>query len=109
MNEKRAHRTKGVLAALVAAAVCVPAAQARVDEDVAGKQPTAQVDARHMALLRDRPARTAGRGAPRAPVPTPDTRSDLEWGDAGIGAATVLGLGLLVGGGVLAGRRLARA
>jgi hypothetical protein len=109
MNEKRAHRIKGVLATLVAAAVCVPAAQARVDEDVAGNQPTPQVDARHAALLRDRPARPAGRVAPRAPVSTPDTGSDLEWGDAGIGAATALGLCLLVGGGVLAGRRLARA
>jgi hypothetical protein len=109
MNGKRARKVKGVTAALVAAAVCVPAAQARVEENPAGNQPTPQVDAGHAALLRDRPARPVDGVAPRAPVLTPETESDVEWGDVGIGAATALGLTLLVGGGVLAGRRLACA
>ena len=103
MKGKRARRVKGVTAALVAAAVCVPAAQARVDE--APGQSAPRMDDGHAALLRDRPAPT-GRVVSVVPVSTPDTGSDMEWGDAGIGAASMLGLTLLVGGGVLAGRRL---
>jgi hypothetical protein len=83
------------------------------------REPRVQVDARHAALLNKKPAvgvsgedrivQTQGNPGPAKPSPAqvaaPSDSAGIDWGDAGIGASAGLGLALLAGGAALVTRR----
>ena len=111
----------GLTAVLAAALVAVPVAQARLDPGEA--RPVVRTDVRHATLAQ----RTGARVVIVKPIPESKiaqmhrhlgqlnlpaakpaasvSSSSFDWGDAGIGAASALGLLLLAGTGVLVTRR----
>jgi hypothetical protein len=108
MQHRRNRKLATLAAALTAAALAAPISQAALDVDarhqaLLDKAPQAQVDARHQALLRHH---EVGPSIYVTTAPKPTVASDgMDWGNAGIGAATTVGVILLGVGGVLAGRR----
>ena len=107
MQHARNRKLKTLAAAFAVAALAAPVTQAAVDVDarhqaLLDKAPQAQVDARHQALLE-----RGGQG-PTVYVttaPAASTSGGMDWGDAGIGAATAVGVILLGAGGAFVVRR----
>ena len=107
MQHARNRKLKALAAALAVAALAAPGTQAalRVDarhQALLDKAPQAQVDARHQALF-DR-----GEQGPSVYVtkaPQQSASGGMDWGDAGIGAGTAVGVILLGAGGALVVRR----
>jgi hypothetical protein len=109
-------------AAVAAALLAVPVAQARLDPGAEAGTPVIRTDARHAALAQRTGARVVivkpsaesniaqmHRHLAQLNLPTGTTAtassSSFDWSDAGIGAGVALGLALIAGGGVLVTRR----
>jgi hypothetical protein len=126
MQDRRTSKLVGVVtAALAAALLAVPVAQARIAEGTSqstlvDKGQVVRTDARHAALLNRadvvgvivQPSKIARTQLPLAGVDLPAGASasgtvsaGFDWTDAGIGAGAVFGLVLLAGGGALVTRR----
>jgi hypothetical protein len=126
MEDRRTRKLiKTLGAALAAALLAVPVAQARLDpgQGVARSKPVIRTDARHAGLAQRTGARVvivkshpegqiaqlhrhpAQVNLPAGQTGDTESSSAIDWSDAGIGAASALGLVLLTGGGVLITRR----
>jgi hypothetical protein len=107
MQHPRNRKLKALATGLVAAAFAAPVTHAAVDRDarhqaLLDKAPQAQVDARHQSLLE-----RGGNGTTVyvTKVASQSTSGGIDWGDAGIGAGTAVGVILLGAGGALVIRR----
>ena len=93
----RAHRFSQLVAALAVVAFAVPATSAAQDyRNPDSRAAAIEVEGDRYVDLRSPDARDAGRDAPSVP-PTPEIANahGFDWGDAGIGAGSVLGLLLI--------------
>jgi hypothetical protein len=115
--------TKTLGAAVAAALLAVPVAQARLDPGAEGGTPVIRTDARHATLAERTGARVVivkpsgeskiaqmHRHLTQLNLPSGKTAAAVssntfDWSDAGIGAGVGLGLVLIAGGGVLVTRR----
>jgi hypothetical protein len=129
MQDRRTRKLVGfVTAALAAALLAVPVAQARVIEGTGQsasveKRQVVRTDARHAALLNKahvvgvivQPSEESniarmhrhlsGLDLPGGVSPSGTVSTGFDWTDAAIGAGAVFGLVLLAGGGALVTRR----
>jgi hypothetical protein len=116
---------KSLSAAVAAALLAVPVAQARLDpgQDAVQSKPVIRTDARHAGLAQRTGARVvivkshpetqiaqmhrhlAQVNLPAGQTAATESSSAIDWSDAGIGAGSALGLVLLAGGAVLITRR----
>jgi hypothetical protein len=108
---------KSLGAAVAAALLAVPVAQARLADvpnqgAVQKVRPVVRTDARHAALLNGKNVRVEivqpkveSTTIPAGQSAGTDTSSAIDWSDAGIGAGSTLALVLLAGGGILVTRR----
>lgn len=117
MQDGRRRLVRGITAGIAAALVAVPVAQARLAVDarhgsLLNRAPVVRTDARHAALLNKLPVRIEivrpepqSQNLPLGKTTATPISTGFDWGDAGIGAGSVLGLVLLTGGGLLVTRR----